>query len=127
MEDIFKFIECNDDDVIEFGDNTYKVSRIKFGLNQSSNHSLAQRLQQELNNQRIQIPSVNMFSQQGIDCKILTLGSQFWKKGKVKFKLSIEFYIEDEIETNEPNNLNVNTQESPLDDLRRMIHEVSDN
>ncbi|MBD2436764.1 KGK domain-containing protein [Nostoc sp. FACHB-110] len=123
MEDIFKPIECNDDDVIEVGDNTYKVSKIKTGVSQSSNHSLAQRLQQELNNQIIQLPSVEKCFKEGIDCQILTLGSQNWKKGKVKFNLSIEFYIEDDLETTNSNNLNFTEPESPFDDLRRMIHE----
>lgn len=123
MEDRFKLIECNDDDVVELVDNTYKVGKIKVGLSQSSNSSLAQRLQQEFNNQRIQIPSHNNFFQDGIDCQILTLGSQSWKSGKVKFKLTVEFYIEDEIETTNTQDLDITEPESPLDDLRRMINE----
>ncbi|MBE9209348.1 KGK family protein [Nostoc sp. LEGE 06077] len=125
MEDTFKPIKCNEDDVVEFGDNTYKVSKIKFGLSQSSKSSLSYRLQQELNNQRIQLPSDDLFSQQGIDCQILTLGSQRWKKGKVKFNLSIEFYIEDDIEITHTQDLDITESESPLEDLRRMINEGS--
>ncbi|BAY18380.1 hypothetical protein NIES21_42260 [Anabaenopsis circularis NIES-21] len=125
MEDTFKPIECNDDDVIEVGDNTYKISRLKFGLNQSSNQSLAQKLQQELHHERIQLSSVNMFSQQGINCKILTLGYKRWKKGKLKVSLSIEFYIEENVEITNNNDLDINDPQSPLDDLRRMIHEES--
>ncbi|BBD58183.1 hypothetical protein NIES2109_09540 [Nostoc sp. HK-01] len=114
MEDTFKPIECNDDDVIEVGDNTYKISRLKFGLNQSSNQSLAQKLQQELHHERIQLSSVNMFSQQGINCKILTLGSKCWKKGKLKVSLSIEFSIEEDVEITNNNDLYINDPQSPL-------------
>jgi hypothetical protein len=32
----------------------------------------------------------------GIDCEILNLGSEEWKKAKVKVKLTIEFYVESE-------------------------------
>jgi hypothetical protein len=54
-----------------------------------------------------------------MDAEILNLGSKSWKKGKLKFKLSVEFYVEEEEieEIKEP--------ESPLDDLRRMINDTT--
>lgn len=55
---------------------------------------------------------------EGIDVQILNLGSKSWKRGKLKFKLSVEFYVEEEDrEIKEP--------ESPLDDLRRKINEAT--
>jgi hypothetical protein len=41
-------------------------------------------------------------------------------KGKMKFKLSVEFYVEAEETIN-----NDTTTESPLDDIRRQISELS--
>ncbi|MBD2597222.1 KGK family protein [Nostoc spongiaeforme FACHB-130] len=125
MKDIFKTIECNDDDVVEIGDNTYKIRKIKSGVSKSSNPSLSYKLQQELNNERIQFPSGDYFSHKGIDCKILTLGSQNWKNGKIKFKLSIEFYIEEDVEINNSQDLDVSEVESSLDELRRRLQEES--
>ncbi|MEH1945490.1 MAG: KGK domain-containing protein [Nostoc sp.] len=55
---------------------------------------------------------------------MLTLGSPSWKKGKVKIKISVEFYIEEEdLQITNSNNSEITEPESPLDDLRRMIQE----
>ncbi|MBD2491760.1 KGK domain-containing protein [Aulosira sp. FACHB-615] len=125
MEDIFKSIECNDDDVVEIKDNTYKISKIKSGVSQSSNEDLSYRLQQQLNSRSIYFPSGDYFSDEGIDCKILTLGSQNWKNGKIKFKLSIEFCIEEDVEINNSQDLDITEVESSLDKLRRRLQEES--
>ncbi|MEA5554300.1 KGK domain-containing protein [Anabaena cylindrica UHCC 0172] len=119
MEDNFKLIEFNDDDVIDFGGNTYKINKFIKAVIKSTNYSLAHELYSQLENQSICINSSdcdNWFNE-GIDCEILNLGSKSWKKGKVKFKLSVEFYVEENTEIKEP--------ESPLDDLRRMITDAT--
>ncbi|MEH2263701.1 KGK domain-containing protein [Nostoc sp.] len=128
MEDGFKPIECNDGDVLDFGDDIYKVAKFKKAMNTSSNYSLECTLNQELSSQQVKIKqsqnaNFNWF-QKGIDCQILTLGSQRWKKGKVKIKISVEFYIEEEdVEITNSNNSEITEPESPLDDLCRMINE----
>lgn len=91
MENGFKAIECNDGDVLDFGGNTYKVAKLKQAMDTSSSSTLEFTLNQELTRQGVRIkqsPNVNWF-QKGIDCETLTLGSQSWKKGKVKLKISI--------------------------------------
>jgi len=121
MEENFKSINCNDDDVLEIGDYTYKISRFIQALNQAVNSDLAYKLQQELNENGVIIEyrhSERWFTE-GLDCKILNLGSPSWKKGKLKFNINVEFYIEEELETS-------NKPESPLDDLRRLIKEDKD-
>ncbi|PAX59715.1 KGK domain-containing protein [Brunnivagina elsteri] len=118
MEDKFKSIECNDDDVMQFGENTYKVDKLKQSINNICNDSLACAVNQELNRQRIQLtrkhPSATFFKD-GVECKILNLGSKKWKKGRVKINISIEFYLDDEEN---------NHSESSLDDLRQMFNET---
>ena len=52
----------------------------------------------------------------GIDCEILKLGAKGWQKGKVRIRVSLEF-CPDEPETSQP--------ESPLNDIRQMIKENS--
>ncbi|MEH1983246.1 MAG: KGK domain-containing protein [Nostoc sp.] len=109
----------------DFGDNIYKVAKLKQAMDTSSNSHLANILNEELRRKGVDINNslVNLF-QTGIDCKILTLGSQSWKKGKVKIKISVEFYVEEEdIQITNSNNSEITEPESPLDDLRRMINE----
>ncbi|MEH2363451.1 KGK domain-containing protein [Nostoc sp.] len=126
MEDGFKPIECNDGDVLDFGDNIYKVAKLKQAIDTSSNSTLEYKLNQKLSSQGVNIkasPNGNLF-QKGIDCEILTLGSQSWKKGKVKVKISVEFYVEEEdVQITNSNNSEITEPDSPLDDLRRMINE----
>ncbi|NEN93551.1 MAG: hypothetical protein F6K48_33620 [Okeania sp. SIO3H1] len=61
----------------------------------------------------------------GIDCEILNIGSDKWKKGKFRVKINVEFYIEaeeiDKIFNNE--NSEYIEPESPLADLRQKFHE----
>ncbi|MEH1852434.1 MAG: KGK domain-containing protein [Nostoc sp.] len=125
IQDEFKQIECNDGDVLDFGDNIYKVAKLKQAMDTSSNSHLANILNEELRRKGVDINNslVNLF-QTGIDCKILILGSQSWKKGKVKIQISVEFYVEEEdIQITNSNNSKITEPESPLDDLRRMINE----
>ncbi|MEH2420995.1 MAG: KGK domain-containing protein [Nostoc sp.] len=126
MEDGFKPIECNNGDVFDFGDNTYKIAKFQQAMDTSSNSMLENALNQELSRQGIKIkqsPNENWF-QKGIYCEILTLGSQSWKKGKVKIKISVEFYVEEQdVQIINSNNSEITEPESPLDDLRRIIHE----
>ncbi|MEA5602419.1 KGK domain-containing protein [Nostoc sp. UHCC 0252] len=130
MEDGFKAIECNDGDVLDFGDNTYKIAKFRQAMDISFNSKLEDTLNEELNEelsrQGVEIkdsPNMNWF-QEGINCEILALGSQSWKKGKVKINISVEFYIEEEnVQITNSNNSEITEPESPLDDLRRMIHE----
>jgi hypothetical protein len=56
----------------------------------------------------------------GIDCEILNLGAKNWKKGRVKIKISVEFYVEEETDSS---NKEVSEPESPLDDLRQMLNQ----
>jgi KGK domain len=60
---------------------------------------------------------------EGIVGKVLRFGSQGWQKGKIRFKISIEFCPDEpEVEeTPENNQLEISAPESPLDDLRRQL------
>lgn len=49
---------------------------------------------------------------EGLECEVLNLGANQWKKGKVRIKISFEFCPD---EPEEPE------YESPLDDIRREI------
>jgi KGK domain len=50
---------------------------------------------------------------EGVECELLELASPSWKKGKVKVKVTLEFYPD------EPENIQ---SESPLDEIRKTIN-----
>ncbi|MDJ0798161.1 MAG: KGK domain-containing protein [Calothrix sp. MO_167.B12] len=119
----FKSIQCNDNDVVCFGEDTFKIDRLRTAVNRISNQGLVNQLKNLLNTQRVNIQAAasSIWFQEGIDCEILTLGANHWRKGKMKFKLSVEFYVEEE----EDNTSSETTAESPLDDIRRKISEAT--
>lgn len=41
----------------------------------------------------------NSWFKEGVHCEVLTLGNEKWKRGKIKMKISIEFEIEQNVET----------------------------
>ncbi|WP_242045331.1 KGK domain-containing protein [Anabaena catenula] len=127
MEDKFKLITCQDNDVVEFEEYMYRVTQLRQALYKLSNSDsdLAQQLHQSLEERGVYInKSYQTLCDEGIDCEILNLGSQNWKKGKLRFQLSVEFYVEDDHTVNSNNDTSIMTEpDSPLDDLRRMIND----
>jgi hypothetical protein len=137
MDDNFKPLDCNDDDVLGFGDDTYKVGRFRKAVDKAFGNNLGNQLSSQLNSyQGIKISNAILTPQgmnepytrwfgNGIDCEILKLGSKSWQKGKVRIQISIEFYVEEsEIPENFNNDdLSIIPPESPLDDLRQIMKE----
>jgi len=135
VQDNYYLQDCGDDDVLSFGDVTFKVSKFKTAVNQSFNSRMGSQLSSELNSQEVRInhavsPNNNYdeyakWFKDGIDCEILNLGSKSWKKGKVKIKISLEFYAEEQEteETGSSNQPEIIPPESPLDDLRQMLNQ----
>ena len=136
MEDKFDFHNCGNDDALSFGRAMLKVEKLKqtvnrvlpeYGLGETLNKSLIeQQLTIEVNfdNNRQRFSYDKWFGQ-GIDCEILRVGAQGWKKGKIKLKLNVTIEFcpdEPEVEeTPENNQLEISQPESPLDDLRRQL------
>lgn len=137
MEDKFDFYNCGNEDALSFGHAMLKVEKLKetvtyrvlpeYGLGETLNKSLKE---QNLNidvplDTRLKRFSYENWFGQGIDCEILKVGAQGWKKGKIKIKLNvtIEFCQEKpEVEETPENNESETSQpESPLDDLRRQL------
>ncbi|AKG24296.1 KGK domain-containing protein [Calothrix sp. 336/3] len=131
MPETFKKIDCNDNDVVSFSDNyTYKVGKIREALRKSLNVNLGNQLNHELKNKGVNLnvdghpaknPPHQHWLQNGIECEILQLGYENWKKGKMKIEVSIEIIIEEE-NVDDLDNCNsvILPPESPLDDFRRM-------
>ncbi len=136
MNGKFYLLECGDNDVLSFGEDTYKVHKLKKALNQSLTSDIGAKFNDSLSHNGVTIDetilkpagddndSGKWFSQ-GIDCEILKLGADRWKKGKVKLKINLEFYIEEQsaVETYRRNNLKLEPSEAPLTDLRQIVHQ----
>lgn len=132
MENKYYSHKCGNDDVLAFGDTTFKVGKFQEALNKSFGNSVGSKLTSELSCQGVKLDDETFSSSkwgydpysrwfdQGVDCEILNLGAKKWKKGKVKIKISIEFYVAEEADSkNEPE---ISEPESPLDDLRQMLN-----
>jgi hypothetical protein len=136
MEDKFDFHNCGNDDALSFGRAMLKVEKLKetvnrvlpeYGLGETLNKSLIeQQLTIDVNfDQNRQRFSYDKWFGEGIDCEILRVGAQGWKKGKIKLKLNVTIEFcpdEPEVqETPENNESETSQPESPLDDLRRQL------
>ncbi|MEG3911283.1 KGK domain-containing protein [Microcoleus sp. w1-18aA5] len=136
MEDKFDFHNCGNEDALSFGNAMLKVEKLKETVNRAwPEYVLGERLSETLRQQNLNIDIglttnqlrtayENWFGE-GIDCEILRVGAQGWKKGKIKIKLNvtIEFCPDepDVEETPENNESETSKPESPLDDLRRQL------
>lgn len=136
MTEKFEKRNCGNDDVLAFGDSTYKVGKFKKAVDLSFSSSLASQFSNELKSKGIQIdPKILVpnnrtdayarWFDSGIECEILQVGSDSWKVGKVRIKVEVEFYVE-ELESLEEDERNISETaqpESPLDSIRQMIVE----
>ncbi|MEA5537289.1 KGK domain-containing protein [Crocosphaera sp. XPORK-15E] len=115
----------NDDDVIAFGaDSMRKISKFKNIIRLFLEGELSNKLVEYLEKSGIQCAKIYDYKNRstnnykwltnGKDCEILKVGSNGWKKGKIRLKITLEF-IPDEPEINEP--------ESPLDDIRQSMNQ----
>jgi hypothetical protein len=136
MENKFNFHNCDNDDAVSFGRAMLKIETLKEtvnlvlpenGLGQTLNSSLSQK---QLNidvglTTDQQRNAYEKWFGQGIDCEILRVGANGWKKGKIKLKLNVTIEFcpdEPEVEETPENNESETSQpESPLDGLRRQL------
>lgn len=136
MEDKFDFHNCGNEDALSFGNAMLKVEKLKETVNEVlPENGLGQTLNSSLSKQKLDI-NVGLTTDltryfyekwfgEGIDCEILRVGAQGWKKGKIKLKLNVTIEFcpdEPEVEELPENNESETSQpESPLDDLRRQL------
>ncbi len=136
MEDRFELLISNDD-VISFRNHTFKIGEFRDKLSQefSSRESKGEFYNIDsisISNMPIALGEINWKSSI-IDCEILRLGSQSWQKGKCRLQVHIKIRDEDGT-TRKPKLIEVDLEfcpdeppisepESPLDDLRQMINQ----
>ncbi|MBW4495510.1 MAG: hypothetical protein KME26_20980 [Oscillatoria princeps RMCB-10] len=130
MTDEFKPIDLCDGDVLSFGDDTFKVEKLRQALKKACGTNLASQLYNDLRNQGVNIKNIfqildNQESAlilfgEGADCELLKPGYPSWRKVKFRIKVTLEVGT-DAPEPSEPPE--PSAPESPLDDIRRMINE----
>lgn len=107
MPNAFTPRPINENDVLAFGDATFKAGKFKRAVESCFSSGLGSGLSAELSSKGIQIDAgvltpngtFEEFSQwfdQGIDCEILKVGSQGWTKAKVRVNITVEFSTEEE-------------------------------
>lgn len=120
MSSEFEKLDCSDDDVLTFGEALYKVSKFKNALNESfSERCLGVQVPRALYLNSFQVArDCKTWFGDGVDFKILSLGSTNWRKAKVRIKYSLEFYVEKEdvpkVELQIEDVRSVNQQETKL-------------
>ncbi len=115
MEENSYLPDCGDDDVLAFNANLVKVGKfrdlVKFAFNDPN--QIPERIFDLLRANGVYINPKDAFGN-GLDGEVLKIGAKGWQKGKLRIRVSVEF-CPDEPEISEP--------ESPLDDLRQMINQ----
>ncbi|MGI8505169.1 MAG: KGK domain-containing protein [Hassallia sp.] len=113
-----------DDDVCSSSDNAmFKVGKLRQTIKQAFIGSIQKALNDVLKSAVLEFYThTKDWLGDGIDCEILKIGAKGWQKGKIKIRVNVEF-CPDEPEIEEA--LEITEPESPLDDIRRMINEVS--
>lgn len=117
--------DYGDADVVAFGTTTHKLSKLKEALKLVMNNAISSCLYSEFNS-KLNVATGNWVNP-GADCEILKVGGKGWKKGKIKFEITVKFYpdepdVEEVLTSNEQK---VNQAELPLDDIRLMVNKLS--
>jgi hypothetical protein len=114
-EENYYLPDYSDDDVLAFNGNLVKVGKfrdlVKFAFNDPN--QISDKIFELLRGNGVYINPKDAFGN-GLNGEVLKIGAKGWQKGKLRIKVSLEFYP-DEPEISQP--------ESPLDDLRQMINQ----
>lgn len=130
MERNFKPLEDQSESgniVLSFSDSMFKLREFIIATEQAFQVHGLDKLRNNLSS-RGGIPGTSEeWYRKGVGCELLKPGTEGWKKGKLKIKISLELCL-DEPEISEIPSINkaeTNQSESPLDDIRRMIDQDS--
>lgn len=131
----------NDDDVIAFGDDAFKIGKFKQALQQCFGYDFGYGLLGLLSNQGIKIDKTQVSPEgeqsdflkwfnEGVECEILKTDAKGWRKGKVKVKVAVEFVLDESSPSPEvlPDESSPSPREQPssLDELNDLEVDESD-
>ncbi|NET70477.1 MAG: hypothetical protein F6K62_05640 [Sphaerospermopsis sp. SIO1G2] len=121
MDDKFEILGSEDGDVvIDLNGHILKLSQLDLALSNlildnGNLHQLNSRLDSIKSRRLPAIENSEDWINKGVECQVLKPGKN-WQSGKFRIKLSIEFC---------PDESEIKEAESPLDDLRRQIDDIS--
>jgi hypothetical protein len=110
------FSDFDDNDVIAFGElHLYKTKRIKDIVDKMCVEHIESAITTYLQGQNIHVypDRYERWMSNGVKTEVLKLGSKQWQKGKIKIRISVEFYPDEPEVKQEP--------PSPLDDIRQSM------
>lgn len=98
--------EFNDDDVIAFGDDAFKIGKFKQALKQCFGYDFGYGLLGLLSNQGIKIDKTQVSPEgeqsdflkwfnEGVECEVLKTDARGWRKARVKVKVTVEFNLDE--------------------------------
>jgi hypothetical protein len=125
MEPKFEPLNCKENDVVVIGNSSSLVAKINDVFNLVRTDDLRQKIVDKIKEKNLvgsDFEGKNLCCEYGTDGQILRVGAPNWVKGKIRLTVQLEF-APDEPEVKEP--IANNTQESPLDDLRRTIAQTN--
>jgi hypothetical protein len=124
MKDSSFLPDYKDDDVVAFNSHMQKVGSLRAVVkNVFSNISV---IQDGLNRALLPypLPSPEWFNE-GANCEILRLGGKNWQKGKIRIRLSVEFYPDEpEEEISASDEVEISQPEAQLNDIRLRIKNI---
>ncbi len=119
MDKEFRPVELNERDVFSFRDQLVKVSVFKSALKKALDRYLAEQLLDKLKYVGVPVQFTTEDYEgcfdEGMECEFLKVGDN-WRKGKIRFNVTVELLTEEEEETPA-----LSENESPLDDIRRLM------
>lgn len=130
-QDNYLLKNLSSDDVISIDGKLHKVENLKDGLKaffeeeeKFDSRGLMQPngpnyVSDKLNKQGIKTTysTINSCFREGLESEVLNANTGGWKKGKLKFRVVIEFSFDDD----EPKKNQLQEYQSPLDEIRREI------
>lgn len=129
--------EFNDNDVIAFGDDAFKIGKFKQALRQCFGYDFGYGLLGLLSNQGIKIDKTQVspdgeqsdflkWFNEGVDCEILKTDAKGWRKAKVKVKVAVEFVMDESASASREPDPGMKESTSPLDELNDLDVDESD-
>lgn len=107
MDNHSEHIDCHDDDVVAFGDSTFKVGRFKQAIRACFGYDFGYGLIPLLKNQGVKIDQAAISPQgnkadfghwfgTGVNCELLQTDTLGWQGAKVRIRVEVEFIQEQE-------------------------------
>lgn len=119
MAQEFRPVQLNERDVLSFRDQVVKVSVFNSALQKALDRYLAEQLLDKIKYVGVPVKFTTEdykdCFEEGMECEFLKVGDN-WRKGKIRFNVTVELLAEEEEETPAPPE-----NESPLDDIRRLM------